>query len=54
MSRKSIMLQSAQTFYKSCMDNDKNDFDPSDVLDEMSKVGGWPIMEGSRWNESAF
>lgn len=50
---KSLKLQ--KQFYQSCINLKAIDADNDTMfVDLMTKLGGWPVVSGNNWNESAF
>ena len=45
----------AKTFFKSCMDVDAQDkLGMAPLKDILAKVGGWPVVEGEKWDGEDF
>ena len=48
-------LKLVKKFYKSCMNDDKIEaLRLKQINGIIQKIGGWPIIEGEKWNESDF
>ena len=45
----------AKTFYKACMDEDKqNELGLEPFREILAKAGGWPVVEGDKWDGKDF
>lgn len=48
-------FKSAKTFYKSCMDEESIEkLGVQPLIDLTKSLGGWPVIENNRWNESSW
>lgn len=53
--RDSHMNLLLKQFYQGCMNEDKIDKDDNEAfIKEIDKIGGWPLINGSNWNEKDF
>lgn len=45
----------AKSYYKSCLDEEKqNTVGVASLKSILTKVGGWPILEGNDWNDTNY
>ena len=50
-----LLLLGVRNFYKSCMDTDGiEENSVSDLKEIISRLGGWPVVEGDSWSEDNF
>ena len=49
-------IKNARKLYRSCVDEDQIEHDGiSPIISLINKeLGGWPILQGSKWNSSSF
>ncbi|CAF1616696.1 unnamed protein product [Adineta steineri] len=54
--KKSKAITNARRLYSSCIDEDTIETEDVDVIMSMinKELGGWPVLQGSAWNESTF
>ena len=51
----SLVLTQARDQYKSCMDLDRlEEIGLKPLKDLLEKFGGWPVVEGDKWDENSF
>lgn len=49
------VFKNLKNLYKACMNVSAIEADGSKTLKEiLRELGGWPVLEGSTWNENAF
>lgn len=49
------IVQSAKLLYERCLNENKTKSDDLKIIQIMlSRVGGWPVVEGANWKESNF
>ncbi|CAF4153174.1 unnamed protein product [Adineta steineri] len=54
--KESKAITNARRLYSSCIDEDTIEMEGIDVIMSMinKELGGWPVLQGSAWNESTF
>ncbi|CAF1071368.1 unnamed protein product [Adineta steineri] len=56
ITKESKAITNARRLYSSCIDEDTIETEGIDVIMSMinKELGGWPVLQGSAWNESTF